>query len=189
MSTFSPRTGVLYILGGWSGSAALADFWAYDTARRRWTQLSADVSADGGGPSARNCGAALLHDEGEEGWMYVLGRYVPKMTEAEKRRLLLATQNVGSASTTGEVTSAVEENANRENTDLPTPNATAAAAATNDTSNDPLTMEFGLPSRGMRPIPRHRMDASGAAALREGAQYFPGCVGLFSSSFSPPLVS
>lgn len=80
---FDSAHGTLYIFGGWDGTQDLGDFWAYSVPAARWTRLSASAAAEGG-PGARSCGSAIF--DPETGDIFFLGRYVVKMSPAEKRK-------------------------------------------------------------------------------------------------------
>lgn len=84
VSVFDTTHGTMYLFGGWDGSQDLGDFWAYSIPTGRWTRLSANTLADGG-PSARSCGAAVFDEA--TGYIYFLGRYMVRMSAAEKRRI------------------------------------------------------------------------------------------------------
>src|ERR1700733_12821726 len=80
---FDAAHGTLYIFGGWDGNQDLGDFWAYSIPAARWTRLSANAAAEGG-PSPRSCGSAIF--DPKTGDIFFLGRYLVKMSPAERRK-------------------------------------------------------------------------------------------------------
>lgn len=103
VSVLDRTHGTMYLFGGWDGNQDLSDFWAYSIPSRRWTQLSPNVhDRDEGGPSARSCGAAVFDES--TGYIYFLGRYVVRMSSAERRRMLagaIAGASVGGSGSVG----------------------------------------------------------------------------------------
>ncbi|KIO19557.1 hypothetical protein M407DRAFT_30790 [Tulasnella calospora MUT 4182] len=67
------KNGLIYLFGGWTGTASLADLWTYSIAEREWTRLSADTEKDRG-PCARSC-HTMVYDPVRE-CLYVLGRFI-----------------------------------------------------------------------------------------------------------------
>lgn len=90
----------MYLFGGWDGTQELADLWAYSIPSGRWTCLSMNTKEEGG-PSARSAGSAVFDDA--TGYIYFLGRYVVKMSSAEKRRMLAGAMNGAGAGTSANV--------------------------------------------------------------------------------------
>nr|CAB3263857.1 muskelin-like [Phallusia mammillata] len=63
----------VYLLGGWSGTEDLADFWRFSFDTQTWTCLSRDTGKVGG-PSARSCHKMCI--DCYNGKIYTLGRYL-----------------------------------------------------------------------------------------------------------------
>lgn len=65
------QRGLIYIHGGFNGTASLDDFWVYAIAEDRWRLLSSHTGLDGG-PSPRSCHRMVVDDS--TGDVYLLGR-------------------------------------------------------------------------------------------------------------------
>jgi len=65
----------VYLFGGWDGTQDLADFWVYNVASNKWTQLSSDTEHEGG-PPPRSCHKMVLDPNYRQ--IFVLGRYLER---------------------------------------------------------------------------------------------------------------
>lgn len=67
-----PVNEVIYIFGGWSGTASLDDFWAYSVRDDKWKILSHSTTNEQNAPGARSC-HKMVFDK-KTGCIYLLGR-------------------------------------------------------------------------------------------------------------------
>ncbi|ORX50570.1 hypothetical protein DM01DRAFT_1384804 [Hesseltinella vesiculosa] len=73
----------IYLLGGWSGSEELADFWQYDIEREQWHLLANDTQLFGG-PCARSCHKMVFDPKTRS--IFVIGRYVECQAVQDQRQ-------------------------------------------------------------------------------------------------------
>ncbi|XP_041985047.1 muskelin [Aricia agestis] len=68
-----PKTGTLYLFGGWNGVRDLDDLWSFDTETERWTLLCRNSRLEGG-PQPRSCHKMVF--DPVHGKLFTLGRYL-----------------------------------------------------------------------------------------------------------------
>jgi hypothetical protein len=67
-----PASLQIYLLGGYTGTHTLSDFWVYSVASSEWTLLSDDTEKEKNGPGKRCCHKMVWDEKG--GCIYLLGR-------------------------------------------------------------------------------------------------------------------